>query len=286
MPKTKLELDFFDPRRIKSDKTCLFIGRRGSGKTTLVEDILYWKRRIPTGVVFSATEAGNKTWAAHFPSTFIYKGYDRDILKNVLAMQSGECEWSDSHPSYRKRPTVVILEDCLYDRTIRRDKTFRELLMNGRHFCVLALVTMQYVLDLGPDARGQFDYVFVLQNNIRMDREKLWKHWFGIVPRFELFNKMMDVCTSNRGVLVLDNTSLSNDINKNVYYYRAQIHPPYLVGCRQYWVYHYSRFKGKDKEGAEAAKKESRRARRAKFGKRGTAPDVEISIRGRPPAER
>jgi predicted ATPase len=43
------------------DKVCVFIGKRGTGKSTLVTDILWNKRNIPAGIAMSGTEEGNVT---------------------------------------------------------------------------------------------------------------------------------------------------------------------------------------------------------------------------------
>ena len=285
MPRrTRLELDYFDLRRIGNNNTCLFIGKRGSGKTRLTEDVVHSKRHIPSGIVFSPTEEGNETWGCHFPQTYIYGDYDCDILHAVVEMQKTEVRRKKSDPRHVVRPTMVVMDDCMYDKTIRNDKELRRVLMNGRHWKILLLITMQYVLDIGPDLRGQFDYVFVLQEKIRSNREKLWKNWFGIIPQFGIFNKLMDECTKDYGVLVLDNTSKSNDINKNIYFYRAQKRPPFMVGCRAYWVYHHSHFRGEGESREEDSdvRVARKRLRRESFRRRGSDRNVEISIRGGP----
>jgi len=40
------------------DKVCVFIGKRGTGKSTLVTDILYHKKHLPAGVVMFAFDYG------------------------------------------------------------------------------------------------------------------------------------------------------------------------------------------------------------------------------------
>ena len=67
-----LQLRRFDPSKIADDKVCIFIGKRGSGKSTLVTDILWHKRHIPVGVVMSATEEGNHHYKQFVPDLFIH----------------------------------------------------------------------------------------------------------------------------------------------------------------------------------------------------------------------
>ena len=54
-----LKIKKFDPRTIDNNRVCVFIGKRGTGKSTLVADILYHHRNIPIGIVQSATEESN-----------------------------------------------------------------------------------------------------------------------------------------------------------------------------------------------------------------------------------
>ena len=82
-----LQLRKFDPSKIPDDKVCVFVGKRGTGKSVLVTDILYHKRRIPIGIVMSATEDGNKHYQNYIPDLFIYGDYDKDAIDKVIDRQ-------------------------------------------------------------------------------------------------------------------------------------------------------------------------------------------------------
>ena len=51
-----IELKKFNIKSIASDKVCVFIGKRETGKSFLVKDLLYNLRDIPCGTVISGTE--------------------------------------------------------------------------------------------------------------------------------------------------------------------------------------------------------------------------------------
>ena len=51
-----LELKKFDITSIKKDKVCVFIGKRETGKSFLVRDLLYYHQDVPIGTVISGTE--------------------------------------------------------------------------------------------------------------------------------------------------------------------------------------------------------------------------------------
>ena len=65
----------------------VFIGRRDTGKSFLVRDLLYYHQDIPIGTVISGTESGNGFYANHVPKLFIHEEYNTAIIENVLKRQ-------------------------------------------------------------------------------------------------------------------------------------------------------------------------------------------------------
>ena len=55
----KLELKKFDPSKIAGDSVVVFIGKRNTGKSYCMKDILSYHRNIPIGIVVSPTEKAN-----------------------------------------------------------------------------------------------------------------------------------------------------------------------------------------------------------------------------------
>ena len=61
----------FDMSKLKDHKTVVVIGRRGTGKTTLITDILHAKRNLPAGIVVSGTEIGNNYYSQFVPRSVL-----------------------------------------------------------------------------------------------------------------------------------------------------------------------------------------------------------------------
>ena len=51
---------------IADDKVVVLVGKRETGKSFLVKDLLYYHRGIPIGTVISGTEASNSFWEKWF----------------------------------------------------------------------------------------------------------------------------------------------------------------------------------------------------------------------------
>ena len=147
-----LELKRFDMKKISfkpnenKGPVCVLIGRRDTGKSFLVRDLLYYHQDIPIGTVISGTEEGNGFYGKHVPKLFIHDEYNTAIVENILKRQRGVLKQMQKEQEAYKRTTIdprtfVILDDCLYDNGWAKDKMMRLLFMNGRHWklCLLLL---------------------------------------------------------------------------------------------------------------------------------------------------
>jgi len=225
-------------RLSKGPPTIAIIGKRGTGKSTLVADLLYHTRKIPKGVVMSATEESNEYYSKFVPDIFIHGEYDASAIEKII---SGQRESVRSNNSGCK-DCFVLLDDCMYDRKTVRDKNIRCIFMNGRHLKIQFMITMQYCMDLPPDLRANIDYVFVLRENIIDNMRKLWKFFFGIFPTFASFQEVMLSCTEGYDCMVLDNTSKSSKIEDNIFWYRAKPNRKFRIGSKDAWNYHKKRY--------------------------------------------
>ena len=82
-----IQLKKFNPANMSDDRVCVFIGKRNTGKSTLVTDILYHKKHIPAGIVLSATEEGNHYYQNFIPDLFIYGDYDKEAIERMMGRQ-------------------------------------------------------------------------------------------------------------------------------------------------------------------------------------------------------
>lgn len=228
-----VQLKKFDPTGMADDKVCVFIGKRGTGKSTLVADILFHKKHLPIGVCMSATEEGNHFYQQFIPDLFIYSDYSRETIEKVLERQKMVISSGKKNSG-----AFLLLDDCMYDRKFMKDVCIRQCFMNGRHWKIFFMLTMQYCMDLTPDLRANIDYIFILRENVIQNREKLWKNFFGIFPTFDMFSQVMSQCTENYECLVLDNTSKSNKIEDCVFWYKAKMRKNFRVGSPAMWNVH------------------------------------------------
>jgi len=218
----------------------VLIGRRDTGKSFLVRDLLYYHQDIPIGTVISGTEAGNGFFAEHVPKLFIHDEYNSAIIENILKRQKTVLKQIKKEMEAYKRTNIdprafVILDDCLYDNKWTKDKLMRLLFMNGRHWKIMLVITMQYPLGIPPNLRTNIDYVFILREPYIANRKRIWENYAGMFPTFESFCQVMDQCTENFECLVINNNSKSNKLQDQIFWYKAQNHSGFKLGSKEFW---------------------------------------------------
>ena len=241
-----LDLKKFDMKNISfrpdenKGPVIVLIGRRDTGKSFLVRDLLYYHQDIPIGTVISGTEAGNGFFASHVPKLFIHDEYNSAIIENILKRQKTVLKQIKREMEAYKRTNIdprafVILDDCLYDNKWTKDKLMRLLFMNGRHWKIMLVITMQYPLGIPPNLRTNIDYVFILREPYIANRKRIWENYAGMFPTFESFCQVMDQCTENFECLVINNNAKSNKLNDQIFWYKAQNHSNFKLGSKEFW---------------------------------------------------
>ena len=233
----RFHLRKFDMREIKDDRTVVLIGKRDTGKSFLTRDILYHHSNIPVGTVISPTNSANKFYSRIVPPMFIHDEYHPGIVSRVIKRQKKMIKRINRGETDLDPRTYVILDDCLYDNTWQKDINIRNIFMNGRHFKILFLLTMQFALGIPPNLRTNIDYVFILRENIVSNRRRIYDHYAGMFPTFEMFCATMDQCTENFECLVIHNGAKSNRIEDQVFWYKAEDHPNFRMGSEKIWEF-------------------------------------------------
>lgn len=235
-----LSLKKFDMRMVPQDAVCVFIGRRRTGKSTLVRDLLFHHQNMPIGTVISGTEESNSFYGKMVPPIFIHNEFNPTILANFVKRQRLIVAQMTKDQNEGKRTNIdprafLILDDCMYDDSWTTDKHIRYLFMNGRHAKVFFIITMQYPLGIQPALRTNVDYVFILREPYQSNRQRIYQNYGAAFPSFEFFCQVMDQCTQNYECLVINNNTQSNKLEDAVFWYKAEMHPDFRLGDARFW---------------------------------------------------
>jgi len=107
--------------------------------------------------------------------------------------------------------------------------------MNGRHWKIMLVITMQYPLGVPPNLRTNIDYTFILREPYIANRKRIYENYAGMFPTFESFCQVMDQCTENYECLVVANNAKSNKLEDQIFWYKASGHKDFKLGSKEFW---------------------------------------------------
>jgi hypothetical protein len=244
-----MQVQKLDLSKIEHGRNFLLLGARNTGKSVLLEDLLYQRRANMEFVAAQTSTMSTKEMLCkHIPECLVSgDGFDADLLQRYID------QIRENTKNKKSRRSVWIGDDLAFDTSFMKSKQLKYLSMNGRHDNNETYVTCQYLLNITPAMRSNADIVMALAEPIKSNRRKLFEFFFGVFPTFNLFDRVFDQVTANHGVLCLDRTQKSGKLEDMVKFYRATPNPPpFRLGKEIYWLLseaHSKQSKTKKKDG-------------------------------------
>ena len=247
------ETNLFGLNKFTIDDICdhaaiCMIAKRASGKSYIVRDILKKKKNIPTAMVIAPTDKMTGFYDAFIPSIYIHYEYESQKLTQLFHRQKTLIEKNKERKRLGKKlidtSVILVMDDCLADKkTWMKDKNIAELLQNGRHYHITFILTMQYALGITPELRTNFDYIFLLGEDFNNNKKKLYEHYAGMFPTYDIFSQVFRQVTADYGSMVLNNRVKSANIKEKVFWFKADIHDDnFQIGDKKFNKYHDKHF--------------------------------------------
>jgi len=240
---TRLPIKKFNIHEMVDHCTIAMIAKRATGKSFLTREIMFQKRNIAAAVAISRTEKLNSFYSEFIPDSYIYSEYDSGILARVYERQAKMNEDNKKRIKDGKKPKddslMLIMDDCMSSKgTWLKDPNILELFFNGRHHHISFILTMQYSVGIPPEMRSNFDYIFLLAEDITSNRKRLYEHYAGMFPTFDIFQQVFSELTENYGCMVINNRIHSKNIADKVFWYRAKPTPDFDLGSKKFLEFH------------------------------------------------
>jgi hypothetical protein len=220
----------------KAERAFLIVGRKGSGKTTLMKWILYnIREEVNFAVAMTPTVDTLRDFQSFLPKHAVHREYKESVIKNLMDFIT---DVQIKNPDKDQFGVVGILtDDCLFDKKVLKSETMREVHMNGRHPRIMIMNLVQYVMDVPPDIRNNTDYIFAMYDNVQTNREKLHRAFFGVMSYNEFEQTFSQIIKIHpRACMVIDNTNGGQSIEKSVYWYVAEpLEKRFCLGSREFW---------------------------------------------------
>jgi len=220
--------DFLNPR-------IAMIAKSGSGKSWVIRSIMYYLKDIPGGTVIAPTDKLTKFYNDFIPPAFTHHEYESSIIPRVLSRQKKMLAMNEQRIKDGKKTVdprgFLIMDDCMSAKNLwLKDPNVLSIFNEGRHFKLTFILAMQYSLGIQPELRSNFDFIFLLGEDMTSNIKRLYDHYAGQFPKFDIFNQVFQQVTADYGCMVINNRVRSMDITKKVFWYRASKTPEFMVG--------------------------------------------------------
>jgi hypothetical protein len=237
----EIKIKRFDPSKISDTSLICCIGKRKSGKSTAIKDIMWYKQDIPIGQIISGSENANPFFEHFFPSTYIDDEYTPDTIDNILKRQIKIKKFASQQEQNNKKEVdsrfLLVFDDCLHDSKWQKTKQMKSVFMNGRHFGIFFILCLQYVLGIPPILRTNIDYIFIFRESSIQNRKKLYDNYGASIPTFQLFCLLMDNLDKYE-CLVICNDADKVTLQEQVMYFKANLRANYKFGSKAFWEQH------------------------------------------------
>lgn len=214
MSSIHLNIKQWDPCTVKDTANVLVIGKRSSGKSTVVRDIINNKRDKLVGGIVVSPSPNDPMHPEAVICGSLDEGTNYINLLLKLKARPGTYLTPGNH--------FIVMDNCTcwnWEKT----ELSKELISNSKCYSLLYIQQIQYLLDLPPGVRHNLDYVIIAGNLHPDQREKVWeyflKHVDGITRR--QFNTAWTKCLPQYGCLIIDLTTSSSNIEDMLYWYRT-----------------------------------------------------------------
>jgi len=131
------------------------------------------------------------------------------------------------------------MDDCLSSKgSWVNDEPILEVFMNGRHFKIMYILTMQFPLGVKPELRANFDYIFLLADDMYSNQKRIYEHYAGIFPSFDAFRQVFTQLTADYGCMVIVNRGANIGLLDKIFWFKADDSIIKNLGCKQFIEFH------------------------------------------------
>ena len=202
---------------LKEHRAVCIIGRRGSGKSIAILDIMHQLHtRFDFGMAMTVTAPTAASFRQYMPSCCVFHEFDLDRIQALIDEQEALLQQNN------KQNVFVILDDVGFDQKSLNLRTTHCLLMNGRHYRITLIAAVQECYAFRPEMRSQLDVIVCLKDNAIRNKKKLHDSFFGMLE-FAQFTQAFDAFTNDHGALVVDQTVQSNTVSDSIFYFSARV---------------------------------------------------------------
>jgi len=216
------------------NQNVLIIGKRGTGKTTLI------KKFIETKQYNYILDIYNEQLKEYDTNKYqVYKSIDelgKDFFDNVENDKKSNCGYLYNNKNeknvfssevrtftFAKRIEMahssnIVIEN--YPNIFNYDNNYiKQFIYNARCYKSSFIISQQYPENIKPQYRCNFDYIFIGRNENTHDLKNIYKWYAGMFPCLDDFINAYQCITKNNRFMVINQFYNTNDLSKKIFVY-------------------------------------------------------------------
>lgn len=197
-------MDRFEPH--KNMYSVIIFGRRGTGKTTLVKDLLE-HFDCPNVTVIDTKDSGeyNDAKCTH------HNEYSENVLDKLIEKQ---------RKIKLSQHACIVFDNCMVDNDWTKHKGINMLVFNCRCMRIKHIMTINHPTNIPRRILQTVDYVFIFPDSSVSIRKQLYEYYGDMFPSFDEFNNALDSCAAEKhSCMVIDHTKQ----HSRVFVYKANV---------------------------------------------------------------
>lgn len=193
------------------DKTILFVGKRCSGKSVLLKELVKAeKHKFSKIFVICPTEDINRFYRDVVPENCTFSNYSDAWVEKLIT----ECTKINNYKEKKRKHILLILDDCISDINMHHAKGIKKLFTRGRHINISICLVSQYINSVPPVVRNNSDYIFCGQLNAQSIQLLKEEYCSGELKHDEFFKLYKEATKDFSFFVVNNNSTRSLDINE------------------------------------------------------------------------
>ena len=206
---TTSTLEKFDLNNLHKNPIIFIIGRRATGKSTLIKD-LYNHYNPDISMVFSGGENSKLFYDKICkPKDIIREKYNDDLVSDLIPRTREET----------KKLRCLITENVIQGYSEVKDaKFYKDFIYNSRSYNTIFISGVQMSLGMGDNLRSNIDYTFIAKTISATEIDRLHKQYaFPDMTRSEFSDILEQATREKYAFLVIDH------IKNKMYTYKVNV---------------------------------------------------------------
>lgn len=173
------KLKHFDPQKATYMHAIMIVGKKASGKTTLVKDLLSYMNCDYVKVM----KQDNMNDDHHdVCDEIIDDGYSENKIATIF----------NRHRDNKDSSSCIIFDDCLVDEAWVKHLSMKRLIINGPCIKTNTMIVTQYSMNLPQWLISNMDHVFIFKEPDISHRNELYKSYATMILTFQHFCDLLD----------------------------------------------------------------------------------------------